>query len=1073
MHLMLHVHSPSDLRPDSGSGLRRQLFWGLVVISSLTTTTAVHARINPIASHSVINSAGAAQDPGATPLLPPDRPIERELKGGESHSHRIALVSGQFMRAVVEQRGVNVRLTLFGPQGERLTEMNRVLLPQGTESLFHVAESSGDYRLEVRATENDAKPGRYAVRIAEVRAATARDRTRATAQRLFAEALQQTRQSGSLESQRKAIEKYSEAAMLWRDAADPNEEWRTLSSIGHLYRGLNEHQKAREYFEQLLLVTRAAGDRVGEGWATSGLSWVYGNLGETQKTLEYLSAALAIFREAGDKQGEVAMLNQIGMTYYYGFEEYQKALEFLTQGFSLAQSTGYRWGEANALYWLGVVYWTVGEYQESLDSYSKSLAFWRAAEEKSQEMTTLDNMGLVYYAMGDHRKALECYAQTLAFRRAKGQRSPEADTLTGIGAAYAALGENQQALESLNQGLSIYREVGNRQGVPYALRHIGNVYIAMNEPLKALDHFNQALPLDRGLRDQTAEARGLAGMAVAYRDLGDLNKARYHIEETLAITESLRSRLTSQELRTTYFASKWSYYQFYIDLLMRLDEQKPGAGYDAAALQASERARARSLLDLLAEAKVDVSEGIDPALKQKEKEIQARISRLNSRMIEALGAATANKDLLEQVKEELKQTENSREQLETEIRKKHPKYAELKYPTPLKLEEIQGLLDERTALLEYSLGQERSFLYVVSKEGLSSYSLPGAAEINRLAQEVRSALDQPGRRELGRYVTAARKLYDLLVAPAAGQLKKKQQLLIVPDGVLYYLPFEALLTAQPNTINQRELDYLLKSWAVSYVPSASVLANLRRSEPATEHKIGGQERKEFLAFAAPIYRAPHHSSSTAEHKVTRIVRSIFDQQDRLDLQELKDSGREVAGIAKFYQPQQTAIYLGAAAKEESVKSNEHLPGARRIHFATHGLISERMPQHSGLVLTLDQDAREDGLLQVYEIFNLKLSADLVVLSACRTGLGKEVRGEGVIGLTRAFLYAGASTVTVSLWQVADRSTSDLMIHFYEQMNAGHGKTEALRRAKLRMIEDSRHRHPFYWAPFILIGEPDG
>jgi CHAT domain-containing protein len=201
------------------------------------------------------------------------------------------------------------------------------------------------------------------------------------------------------------------------------------------------------------------------------------------------------------------------------------------------------------------------------------------------------------------------------------------------------------------------------------------------------------------------------------------------------------------------------------------------------------------------------------------------------------------------------------------------------------------------------------------------------------------------------------------------------------------------------------------------------------------------------------------------------LRSLFEKNRRWELQRLEYSSREVIGIAKRYKPDEVAVYLGSAAKEENVKNNEYLSTARRIHFATHGIISEKQPQYSGLVLTLDDDPTEDGLLQAYEIFNLKLNADLVVLSACRTGLGKEVRGEGLIGLTRAFMYAGAPSVVVSLWEVADRSTAALMVKFYQQLDHAKDKAEALRQAKLALIQSGQFAHPYYWAPFILVGEP--
>jgi CHAT domain-containing protein len=1067
------------LFPDFISHLRRlpvqRAFWSFIIFSLTAPSLWINARTS-LPATALLNgrALSATQETDEARYLEARDTVERELAGGERHAYRIALTAGQFMRVVVEQRGINVVLTLLAPDGSRLAEVDKSLINAGTESLFQVAELPGDYRLEVRAWDKEAVLGRYEVRFVELREATTQDRTRAAAQKIVDEARHLSTQGLLTDLLRKRIGKLELALPLWRAAADTEREAETLESLGGAYHRLEEYQKAREYYEQALTLWRAAGDRAGQARALQILGSVYGFSYEREKELDCYNQALALHRAAGDKQGEVSMLARFGWL-YWGLEEFQKSLDYFGQALTLSQSMGYRQGEASGLYGLGLLYWGLGEYQKSLEAYSKSLPRWRAAGSKHWETATLDNMGLVYHALGEYQKALECYAQSLPYRRETGLRSLEADTLTGIGTVYASLGENQKALEYLNQALPLYREARNRTGETYAHRNIGYVYISLKELPQAIDHLNHAVALARVLGERNSEARALAGLARAGRDRGDLVEARAHIEAALDIIESFRSKLASQELRASFFASKRSYYEFYIDLLMRLDAQKPGAGHDAAALRASERARARSLLDLLAEAGVDVSADIDPALRKREGEIQSRISRLNSETIQALSLHAPDKERIARLKEELKQTDSEYEQLEVEVRKRHPKYAEMKYPTPLTPATIQGMLGERTALLEYTLGQDSSFLFVVSREGLQSYRLPPGAEINRLVEEVRHAISQPGRREFGRYFGAAQKLYEVLVAPAANALKEKQTLLIAPDAALYYLPFEVLLTAQQTGTSpkqQRELPFLLKRWAVGYVPSASVLSSLRQSRPELERRMDGQSRKEFVAFADPVYALQARGGAAAEvNKTVERVRNLFDYEGRLDLQRLKDSGREVNGISKSFKPLEAVTYVGAQASEENVKVSEYIRNARRLHFAAHGLISERAPQYSGLVLTLDTDAREDGLLQVYEIFNLKLSADLVVLSACRTGIGKEVHGEGVIGLTRAFLYAGASSVAVSLWQVADQSTAELMIQFYEQMKQANNKAEALRVAKLKMIEEGRYAHPYYWAPFVLIGEP--
>jgi CHAT domain-containing protein len=425
---------------------------------------------------------------------------------------------------------------------------------------------------------------------------------------------------------------------------------------------------------------------------------------------------------------------------------------------------------------------------------------------------------------------------------------------------------------------------------------------------------------------------------------------------------------------------------------MRLAEREPAAGHEAAALEASEQARARSLLDLLAAANVETT----------------------------------------------------------------PEAA----PEPLTRAAIQALLDPRAALLEYVLGRDRSFLFVATRESLRSYRLPPKREIEPLVKELRAALASPSRREFGRYVGAARRLYELLIAPAADVLRGQERLLIAPDGALYHLPFEALIGdgAGGGRRGYRDPRYLLNRWAISCTPSASVLAGLR-ARPARDADSASD--KIFLAFADPAYEADLASAPMRTDDLT----------GRGKLRRLVESSREASEIARLYRAEDVVIFTRQSAVEEQVKSNEAVGRARRLHFATHARMDEQRPEASGLLLARQADSPEDGVLQIAEVFKLKLQAELVVLSACETGLGRTLNGEGVIGLTRAFMSAGARSVAVSLWQVADASTAELMAGFYRRLEREGDKAEALRRAKQELIEAGRYAHPYFWAPFVLSGEP--
>jgi CHAT domain-containing protein len=996
----------------------------------------------------------SVQDPGE---LVPGVPIARALVGGEVHTYRVTLAGGQYLRIVVDQGDIDVVATVFGPTGQPLVQVDSQNGWFGPEPVSVVAETSGEYRIELLAYSQLPAPGRYEVRIEELREATQADKNRFAAQQGLSEGNQLLWQD-TAESLPAAMAKYEDALGRWRGADDPAGEAETLQKIGSAHRRLGNISRALEYYLHALRLWRTVGNRVGEAHMLYSIGAVYDELDEKQQALDYLNQALVLRRAIGYRRGEADALINIGKI-YFALNEPEKALDYYHQALWLKQAVGDLPGEADVLTDIAGVYLDRGETQNALEFYDQALRLHRTTGDRRGEPRALYHLGWIHFCLGEMQKALDYYQQSLDKWRIMGDRRWQAMALHGIGLIYADWGNHDQALHWFRQALLLSREVGYR----------------------------------------SHEAITLAAIARVERDRNHLLEARTQMEAALGLIESLRTTVASPELRSTYMASVQRYYEFYTDLLMRLDQRQPSEGHDAAALQASERARARSLLELLTETRTDVQQGVDPELKHRERATQARISAIQNQLIQVHSQASPDKSKIAQLEEELKQVEGEREQLEMEIRQKHPRYAELQYPQPLDLKAIQGLLDDQTALLEYAVGKESSFLFVVSQEGVHSFRLSPEGEINQLVQEVRAVLRQPSRqlsryRDYLTYVRAARQLYEMLMAPAADVLATKQNLLIAPDGALYYLPFEVLLSKDAKRGGRpdyRGLAYMLKQWAISYVPSASVLASLRQNRPKPEGPQVAAALKALLAFGDPVYESRPQTSDLRRqtkkpktnnrglgtrdkgqetHSVVQTLRGLFSDNSRWELHPLPETRREITGIRRLHKPDEAAVYLGASAKEENVKDNEHLSTARRIHFATHGVMSERLPQYSGLVLTLDDDPQEDGLLQVYEIFNLKLNADLVVLSACETGLGKEVKGEGIIGLTRAFLYAGTPSVVVSLWQVADHSTAGMMVKFYEELDRAVDKAEGLRRAKLGLMQTQRYAHPFYWAPFILVGE---
>ncbi|MBO0784087.1 MAG: tetratricopeptide repeat protein, partial [Ktedonobacteraceae bacterium] len=532
---------------------------------------------------------------------------------------------------------------------------------------------------------------------------------------------------------------------------------------------------------------------------------VYDSLGEKQKALDYYNQALPLRRAAGDRRGEAVTLNSIGLAYKW-LGEIQKALDYYDQALPLRRAVGDRRGEASTLNNIGAVYDSLGEKQRALEYFNRALPLWRAVGNRRGEATTLHNIGSVYDTLGELQQALDYYNQALPLRRAAGDRSGEAMTLNNLGVVYDLLGENQKALDYYSHALSLERAVGDCSWEAATLHGIGEVYHSQGENQQALDYYNQALSLSRAVSDRSREAKSLLGIARAESARGNLLDARSNIESALNIIESLRTEVVSPELRSSYFATTQDYYEFSIDLIMQLHRLHPDRGYDREALQTAERARARSLLDGLAEARLEIRSGADPALVERERELGQLLSAKTERKIRLLNGKHTEQQATE-VAKEIEALTTQYQELEAEIRAKSPRYSALTQPQPLKPEEIQReVLDDQTLLLEYFLGKERSYLWVVSVNLIRSYELPKREEIEEQALRVKKLLTARAAREKGeslehwqgritesdeKYWGEAARLSGMILGPAGPELSGKR-LAIVPDGELQEVAFGAL-----------------------------------------------------------------------------------------------------------------------------------------------------------------------------------------------------------------------------------------------------------------------------------------
>ena len=876
----------------------------------------------------------------------------------------------------------------------------------------------------------------------------------------------------ALGEKQKALEYYSQSLPLRRAVGDRTGEAVTLNNIGGVYSDLGEQQKALDYYSQSLPLFRAVGDLRGEASTLNNIGGVYDELGEKQKALEYYSQSLSLSRAVGNRSGEAVTLTSIGRV-YSALGEQQKALEHYNQSLPLSRAVGNRTGEAAILNSIGAVYSALGEQQKALEYYSQSLPLSRAVGDRTGEAAILENIGGVYDELGEQQKALEYYSQSLSLSRAVGDRTGEANILTGIGKVYSELGEKQKALEYYSQSLPLRRAVGDRRGEATTLNNIGLVYDELGEQQKALEYYSQSLPLSRAVGDRSGEANTLSNIAYVKGTQGNLTEALTNIEASIKIIESLRTKVASPELRTSYFATVQHYYQFYIDWLMQLHKTQPKSGYDTKAFEASERSRARSLLELLLEANADIRQGVAPELLQRERNLQQQLDALEKQRIELLNRPNHTPAQQEELEQQRQNLLAQYQDIQAQIRATSPRYAALTQPQPLTLAQIQQqILDDQTILLQYSLGEQRSYLWAVTKTSITTYELPKAADIETIAKNFRDAVTAPSSRDNPNQVAIANDaISQIILQPVAAQLGQKR-LLIVGDGVLNYLPFAAL--SLPGKSAENRNPPLIVDHEIVLLPSASTLGILRQN-----YNDRQPPNRSLAILADPVFsandeRVKNPSSATTQQAVEAanpgLSRSRGDNNGQF--KRLNFTRKEAQIIQGLFPANSRTESLDFAASRATA-TNPNLSQYKIIHFATHGFANSEHPELSGIVMSLVDEKGNalNGFLRLTDIFNLKLAADLVVLSACQTGMGQNIQGEGLVGLTRGFMYAGAQRVVVSLWTVDDEGTATLMSSFYQGMlQKGLTPAAALRAAQLEMWQQEKWKSPYYWAAFTLQGE---
>lgn len=1079
-----------------------------ILIAALASLWAAGARAEPLA-------------PEVLAIVPP-----------AAASRPIDLAAGEILFCRALQAGVDVALRLEAADGEELTRVDSPLDRRGEELLVYRPRVSERGRLVLAPVEKGAPSGRVELRCAALAeadsllpgleaayrasalwAAQPLEQRRAAAEQ-YGEASRALDGAGEARLAAQAL--YCRAVLLrlaedfaagageaaasllaWQAIGDRAFEAAAANELGLLRLRLGDAAGARAQLETSAALAAEIGDAFTRAAALANLCLLDLMGGSVRQGLSCTEAALPAIAGAGAPALELSAWVNVGRANDV-LGEPAKALAAYSHAEQLYQVTGDELGLARTLNNRGVLARQLGLYEEALDLYSRALSRFEQLGERRWRARALGNLGLLFAELGDFERARQHLERALAAWRELGDRAGESVALTQLGRNWGLAGDPARAADHYREALAIDRQGGTRRAQGLSLAGLAGALSEGGRPGDALPLFAEAIGLLRAEGDRANFAHILCKQGEAARAAGRLNEASaalaeslqlarqnglratevcaekemagllsrqgdvpgalIHLGAALKVADGLRRELVSPELRASYSRIEREAHEQHVAIWMDLHRAEPDGGFASRALEASERARARTFVELLAEARANLRAGASP---EKAARLASAVQRLAAKNERTLLAPADERSRLES---EMLEIEREVDRLETEIRRENPRWAELERPPALSAEAMRGLLDQGSVLLIYFLAEERSFLFRVEPGKVEAFELAPRREIESAARLFYQELASPGREPPGAGAAVAR----LVLGPLAGRIDGRR-LVVVPDGALAYLPFGALPfpggtganTAGGVGAAASDLGpgLLMDGRSVVHLPSIAALALLRSAagRPAAPRPLA--------IFADPVYdEADPRLARPSGAPAGGAPAGVGARWPRLP-----GTRHEAQTIAALIPG--TVIAQGFAARREEVLGDQ-LAAFRMVHFATHGSIDASRPALSGLVLsTFDSEGRPiDGMLRLGDIYNLRLGADLVVLSGCRTALGEEIRGEGLVGITRGFFYAGARRVLASLWPVEDFATAALMASFYRSLAAGERPETALGIAQRELRAERRTRDPRAWAGFVLLGD---
>ena len=843
-----------------------------------------------------------------------------------------------------------------------------------------------------------------------------------------------------------ALNHYQKGLLYAKAAQDSLMTGILLNNLANTYKGQGHFQKALDLYNEALPIFEALENKRSQAYVLSHIGSIYRSLHLYDKALAYFNRSLDVSRELDNINLLAAIYDRMGEL-HKEIGNYDRALVEMQESLTYRMQTDNFQRIGSTLNSIGTLYRDLGNPSKALEYYRESLGYWSKISNPLKLAVAYKNIGGSLWSLNQHDDALTNYQQALTLRREAGEPQALATSLLDLAMVKQNQGDTETASTYLRQAQIIADSTQSKDLLKEISEAYGELYLEQEKHTEALLHFKNALKHSRSL-SKNAQLSPLKRLAYAFAAI-DSDSALYYGRKAIALIEEGRSQTGPvSQIKAGYFKQHADFYIAAASWLIQYNNDVKGA------YQMVESAKARALTDELAMAAQRVDEPLPEAKRIERARKLADISTLYTQLNKA-----RNSESEQQLKAKIRNKELAYTSFENTLQQNYPGYKFFKRPRPIALGKVQEMCDPKTAILEYAVSDQELLIFFITQNEVETYRI-AASEIRenqdvpfslkQHVQQFRNAIiaqvDQDSLQKL------SAPIYDQLIAPFKNQLDAYENLMIVPDDFLAYLPFEALLN---------ESNYLVSQFSIKYAPSMTG----------------------FSLITPPSNKSP---------KSILAISNAANKSSRSNAALLPTANREVQSLSKNFN--NATLLQNDETTEENVK-NKMQESYTVVHVAAHSVIDDQNSSRSGIILKKDRDEKNltnDGYLRSSEIYRLNISSNLVVLSACQSAMGNLVNGEGMLGLQRAFLNAGASAVVVSLWDVYDRSTTLMMQSFYKNLNDApdswadswsrfmrwtgwdrsmpFGNTpSSMRRAKLAMLNSAEYNHPVYWAPFVVVG----